>query len=208
MHRLAALALLATGCWPALPTSREGFACRIDADCAGGTCVAQVCTTGASGGGGGSVGDGDSSRLPLRVSFYQVGYPQAWGSGASPQTVDVASLGRYSSTDTAVVRAHVAALRYARIDGAVVFWGGPGSSSDVALGQVMEAAAGEPVRWAVYDQEDDGANPSVAQIRATLDAIATGMARRPNYLRLDGRPVEWRRSRCDTASHHYLSEIV
>jgi GntR family transcriptional regulator len=25
---------------------------------------------------------------------------------------------------------------------------------------------------------------------------------------LDGRPVEWRRSRCDTRSHHYLSEIV
>jgi GntR family transcriptional regulator len=25
---------------------------------------------------------------------------------------------------------------------------------------------------------------------------------------LDGRPVEWRRSRCDTRAHHYLSEIV
>ena len=25
---------------------------------------------------------------------------------------------------------------------------------------------------------------------------------------LDGRPVEWRRSRCDSAHHHYLSEIV
>ena len=25
---------------------------------------------------------------------------------------------------------------------------------------------------------------------------------------LDGRAVEWRRSRCDTRGHHYLSEIV
>jgi GntR family transcriptional regulator len=32
-----------------------------------------------------------------------------------------------------------------------------------------------------------------------IDRVATA---------LDGRPVEWRRSRCDTRAHHYLSEIV
>ncbi|MBX7098849.1 MAG: hypothetical protein K1X89_14165 [Myxococcaceae bacterium] len=182
MLRLTALALLLTGCWPALPSSREGFACRVDADCAGLVCLGQVCRASES---------GDGGATSLRVAFYQLGYPQAWGSVATPQTVDVASLGRYSSTDAAVVRAHVAALRYAKVGAAIAFWGGPGSASDTALKTVMSQAEGEPVRWAVYDQEEDGKSPSTAQVRATLDAVASDLGKRPNYLHLGGRPVVW-----------------
>ncbi|MBL8836779.1 MAG: GntR family transcriptional regulator [Alphaproteobacteria bacterium] len=47
------------------------------------------------------------------------------------------------------------------------------------------------------------------------EAASLGLAPRAPLLEidrvafgLDGKPVEWRRSRCDTASHHYLSEIV
>ncbi|MBX7100392.1 MAG: hypothetical protein K1X89_21925 [Myxococcaceae bacterium] len=74
---IAALVLLAAGCWPALPSSTEGFACRTDADCRGELrCASGQCRAPADGDAGADAGpatDGGQTDGGLRDGGLQDG---------------------------------------------------------------------------------------------------------------------------------------
>jgi hypothetical protein len=173
---LVALCGLTAGCWPGLPRDSAGFRCKSDADCSGGLqCITAIC--------GGSA-DSGSLTPPLRVAFHRVFYPEAW-----TRSVDMASLGAYSSTDATVVDKQVDALEYGKVQAAVVFWDGPGSETDARFAKVLEASLARSMRWAAYYEPENGMNPTAASTNGVVKGLADKYGAEPNYLRIDGKPV-------------------
>ena len=88
-----------------------------------------------------------------------------------------------------MIRRHVAAMRYARIDGALVSWWGRGSSSDARLARLLRRPAGPRFRWAIYYEPEGQGNPSPARIRADLRHVRARHASQRDFLRIGGRFV-------------------
>jgi hypothetical protein len=136
-------------------------------------------------------------RFPVRAAFYYPWFPEAWSQrGVDPFTKYSPSLGLYDSGSGAVIRKHLRAMEYARIEVAISSWWGRDHRTDARLHTLLARtrAAGSPLRWATYYEQEGsshgrGPNPSVAQLRADLEHIRTRHARQPAYFRIGGRFV-------------------
>ena len=122
------------------------------------------------------------SGPPLRVAVYYAWYP-GWHTHYRP------SLGYYSSDDPAVIRAHIAALRYGNFGGAAYSWWGIGSETDARFSSFLRASRRTPLRWAIYYEREGYADPSVGEIRTALRYLARRYFASGSYLRIGGRPV-------------------
>jgi hypothetical protein len=126
---------------------------------------------------------------PIRAALYYDWYPEAWSQhGVTRFTHFAPSLGLYDSSDAKVVAAHVAAMRYAHLDAAIVSWWGKGTPSDARLPELL-AAAPNDFRWAVYYEPEGQGDPSAASIRSDLLYVRDHLASSPGYLRVGGRFV-------------------
>src|SRR4051812_10080325 len=77
-----------------------------------------------------------TTALPIRAAFYYPWYPEAWHPGDHDQP----SVGQYESVNRTVVAHHVAAMKYAGLDAAIVPWSGVGSLSGRRFSMLLEVA--------------------------------------------------------------------
>jgi hypothetical protein len=153
----------------------------------------------------GTDGNGDSASgtvdvtvdhqpaFPLRASFYYPWFPEAWTQqGLTPFTHYTPTLGFYSSSDTATVDAHLAAMSSAHVDSAIASWWGQGAKSEdtrIPLLLSRIASTHSSLRLALYYEPEGQGDPSVAQIVSDLQYIQSRYASDPGYLRIGGRFV-------------------
>jgi phosphatidylinositol-3-phosphatase len=131
--------------------------------------------------------------FPIRAAFYYPWFPEAWTQqGLTPFTHYTPSLGFYSSSDSATVDAHLAAMSAARVDSAIASWWGQGAKSEdtrIPLLLSRIAATGSSLRLALYYEPEGQGDPSVSQIVSDLQYIQSRYASDPGYLRIGGRFV-------------------
>jgi len=137
---------------------------------------------------------GVQSDAPLRLTFYYPWFPGHWQEGTQYHP----TLGNYDSSDPIVIRKHIDAMQYAKIDAAVVSWWGWGTKgrygTDAALREILKESRDSGFRWAVYYEweglvDNKPSNPSTDVIVSDLDYLYANFASDPNYLRIDGRWV-------------------
>jgi hypothetical protein len=137
---------------------------------------------------------GVQSDAPLRLTFYYPWFPGHWQEGTQYHP----TLGNYDSSDPIVIRKHIDAMQYAKIDAAIVSWWGWGTKgrygTDAALREILKESRGSGFRWAVYYEweglvDNKPSNPSTDVIVSDLDYLYANFANDPSYLHIDGRWV-------------------
>jgi hypothetical protein len=131
-----------------------------------------------------------SATLPLRAAFYYGWYPEAWHQqGSESWTVFHPTAGGYDSSDSQVVASQIDAMRYGGIGAGIASWWGPLTRTDGRMPQLLAAARGTGLFWAVNDEVEEVKDLDGATIADTLRYIADHYANDPAYLRIDGRFV-------------------
>jgi hypothetical protein len=125
--------------------------------------------------------------FPIRAAFYYPWFPETWHKDDNFHP----SLGQYSSSSSAVIKRHIEAMRYGRIDAGIVSWWGRGHRSDRRLGRILAVtkSAGSPFRWAIYYEPEGYGDPAGSTIASDLSYIARRYGGKRTYLRVRGRPV-------------------
>jgi hypothetical protein len=129
-------------------------------------------------------------KLPIRAAFYYPWYPQTWTVGGQHPHYSP-SLGYYHSASAPVIRRHVKAMRWARIQAGIVSWWGRGDPTDARLRRLLRVTARihSPFRWAIYYEQEAQGDPSTSQLTADLNYIHDRYGNNPAYLRVNGRFV-------------------
>ena len=128
--------------------------------------------------------------FPTRGIFYYPWFPATFYVNGEPIKFE-SDLGRYSSSDADVAKAHIDALDYALINLSIASWWGPDTHLDRArLTMLMDEtiAMGSPLKWTVY-HEDSQDNPSSGSIGTDLEYLKKWFAWHPTWAHVDGRPV-------------------
>jgi hypothetical protein len=157
----------------------------------------------------------DQPSLPVRATFYYPWFPEAWKQrGISPFTKFSPSLGLYDSGETSVIRGHIEAMLYGRIQVGISSWWGQGTRSDARTPKLFSVAKemGTSFRWALYYEPEGVGAPSVDQIRADLTYIRDHYGRDPAYHRVNGRFVVFaygdQEDRCGTTDRWKSANTV
>jgi hypothetical protein len=137
------------------------------------------------------------SNTPMRLAFYYPWFPDHWQeNGVYPLTHYHPTLGYYDSSDPVVIRKHIEAMQYARIDAAIASWWGRDNryGTDVALRRILKESRDSGFRWAVYYEwegpvDNIPRDPSRSDIVSDLDYLYANFANDPSYLHIDGRWV-------------------
>ncbi len=131
-----------------------------------------------------------SATLPLRAAFYYGWYPEGWRQhGSESWTNFHPSAGTYDTSDPKVIASQVQAMRYGGIGAGIASWWGPGTRTDGRIGQLLAAARGSGLAWAVDDEVEEVADLDTTAIGDTLRYIDIHHAKDPSYLRIAGRFV-------------------
>jgi Glycosyl hydrolase family 99 len=145
--------------------------------------------------------------FPIRAAFYYPWYPEAWRQGGlSPFTKYHPSLGFYDSGDPAVIRRHMAAMQYGRIEAGIVSWWGRQDVTDDRLQTILDVTtrAKSAFRWAVYYEPEGQGDPDPDVLAADLAYIRNRYASNPSYLKIGRRFVVFAyadaRDSCDMAA--------
>ena len=129
-----------------------------------------------------------SLSFPVRAGFYYGWYPENWVPGMNYTP----SLGLYDSSDTAVIKKHIASMQYAGMQAGIYSWWGrqnTGNSTAARFPLYLDAANGTGFKWAVYYEPEGYGNPTSAELQSDLSYIRDTYASSPSYLRVGGRPV-------------------
>ena len=121
---------------------------------------------------------GATVRPPLRAIFYLTAPVRASALAGRPAP-------SVSRDDSAAVGRHLAALKWARADAAIVPWRPPGSAADRKLGAVLAAIVSTHAHVRAAALIDRSQGTELAQIRA----LAATRANAPGYLRIGARPA-------------------
>ena len=138
------------------------------------------------------------SNNPLRLTFYYPWFPGHWNESTHYHP----TLGNYDSSSPIVIRNHIDAMQYARIDAAIVSWWGWRTQgeykarygTDAALREILKESRGSGFRWAIHYEwegpvDNIPRNPSRDEIVSDLDYLYANFANDPSYLHIDGRWV-------------------
>jgi hypothetical protein len=123
---------------------------------------------------------------PITAAFYYAWYPETF----EPTPHAMPALGRYQSTDLALIQTHLSVLLRAGVQAAIVSWWGITDRSDARfqrLEQVTEQLR-SPERLAIYYEPEGQGDPSVDRLSADITHVLA-LASSPAYLRVAGRPV-------------------
>lgn len=128
--------------------------------------------------------------FPIRAAFYYPWFPSTWDHPQrTPFTRYRPTLGFYRSDDAAILRRHLSAMQYGRIEAGIASWWGRGSYTDQRFAQLLAETAGRTFRWAIYYEPEGTEDPSAASLRADLAYLAEKYSADPSYLRVGGRFV-------------------
>jgi hypothetical protein len=132
----------------------------------------------------------DELAYPLRAAFYYPWFPQAWDqNGLYPFTHYHPALGYYNEDDQAVLRQHIAAMQYGKIQAGIASWWGEGHYTNERMPELLRVGEETGFLWSVYVEDEGYDNPSVEVIRKDLEYIRDQYAGSPSYLTIDGRFV-------------------
>jgi Glycosyl hydrolase family 99 len=130
--------------------------------------------------------------FPVRAAFYYPWQPEtSWPAPGKRFTHYQPSLGAYDSGASALIRAHVHELEYAKVEVGISSWWGRGDRSDQRLPAILDetAALGSPLRWTVYYEPEGWKDPSVEEIRSDLTYLRDRYAKHPAFYRVGGKFV-------------------
>ncbi len=128
--------------------------------------------------------------FPIRAAFYYPWFPEAWKqNGIYPYTNYTPQLGYYSSTDSTILKKHLAMMQYGKIQAGIASWWGQGSQTDTKIPGLLQAAAGTKFRWALYYEMESQGDPSASQIQSDLAYIRDHYGKDPSFLRVNGKFV-------------------
>ncbi len=128
--------------------------------------------------------------FPIRAAFYYPWFPEAWDqNGINPFTNYNPSLGFYDGGSQTVIQQHIAAMQYAGIQVGIASWWGQGTREDNRIPALLQAAAGTSFRWAIYYENENLSNPTVAQLTNDLTYLRDHYGNDPGFLRINGRFV-------------------
>ncbi len=128
--------------------------------------------------------------FPIRAAFYYGWFPEAWKqNGIYPYTNYTPQLGYYSSTDSSILKQHIAMMQYGNIQAGIASWWGQGSQTDTKIPGLLSAASGTNFRWALYYEGEAQGDPTPAQITNDLTYIRDRYALDPSFLRVNGKFV-------------------
>src|SRR3954453_11825553 len=129
---------------------------------------------------------GHAAPRPITAAFYYAWYPETF----KPTPHAMPSLGRYQSTDLAVIRTHLGEMRRAHVQAAIVSWWGITDRSDARFRRLQQVVhqLRAPEKLAIYYEPEGQGDPSVARLSADITHVRA-LARSPEYLRVDGKPV-------------------
>ncbi|MCW2809738.1 MAG: phosphatidylinositol-3-phosphate phosphatase [Friedmanniella sp.] len=126
-----------------------------------------------------------AATTPIRAAFYYPWFPETehWSTRYSP------SLGKYDSSDPAVLATHVSQARYAGLDAFISSYWGAGTKTAQRLPLLLNAARAQNFHVTpYYEPESKATPPTAAGLKADFDALAT-LANDTAWLRVDGKPV-------------------
>lgn len=127
---------------------------------------------------------------PIRAAFYYGWYPEGWAQqGVTASTTFHPTAGAYDSSDPAILASQIRAMRYGGITAGLASWWGPDTRTDGRMPELLAAARGTGLSWAVNIGLEETGDPDVGQIAAYLQYIKTHYASDPAYLRIGGRFV-------------------
>jgi Ca2+-binding RTX toxin-like protein len=125
--------------------------------------------------------------FPILATFYYPWYPESWTHlDIYPYTNYRPTLGFYDSGDPSVIRAHIRAMLYGKIQVGIASWWGQGSPTDQRVQRLLRAATNTAFRWTIYHELEGYGDPAVDRIRADLRYIRSRYASDQSFLRVDG----------------------
>jgi hypothetical protein len=128
--------------------------------------------------------------FPIRAAFYYPWFPEAWTQlGIYPYTNYHPQLGFYDSSDSTILKQHIAMMQYGGIQAGIASWWGQGSKSDSRIPALLSAASGTNFRWSLYYEMESQGDPASSQIQNDLTYIRDHYAADPSYLRVNGKFV-------------------
>jgi len=131
-----------------------------------------------------------SAKTPIRAAFYYGWFPEGWTQqGAAAYTNFHPTAGTYDSSNQATLAEEIGAMRYAGISAGLASWWGPGTRTDGRMPELLAAARGTGLSWAINDGLEETGDPDVAQLTSAFQYIASHYAADPAYLRIGGRYV-------------------
>jgi hypothetical protein len=134
---------------------------------------------------GGAAGADVAAPRAIRAAFYYPWFPETerWASRYNP------SMGRYHSSDLAVLSTHVAQAKYAGLDAFISSYWGRESKTGTRLPLLLEAARAQGFHVSPYYEPESYQNPPMtAQLRADFDSLAASSSDAA-WLKVDGKPV-------------------
>ena len=130
------------------------------------------------------------ARETMRLAFYYPWFPRNWTQqGIYPYTNFTPSLNYYDSANLDIIKKHIAAMQYAKIEGGIASWWGQGSEEDRNFSKLLTLAEGTTFKWCIYHELESKAKQPVNQIESDLKYVQANYTQHPNYLRVDGRFV-------------------
>ena len=94
-------------------------------------------------------------HFPIRAAFYYPWFPEGWTQqGIYPYTNYTPGLGTYNSGSATIIRKHIEAMQYGKIQVGISSWWGPGHYTDDHVSALLTAASGTPFRWALYYENE------------------------------------------------------
>ena len=110
-----------------------------------------------------------TSAAPIRAAFYYPWFPEGWSQqGQSLFTNYTVTRGQYSSSDSAIVAAQIADMKYAGIKVGIASWFGQGTTTDQHWPSMIQAASGTGFGWAPYYEPEGISDPSPQKISDDL----------------------------------------
>jgi hypothetical protein len=121
--------------------------------------------------------------LPIRAAFYYPWFPEteSWATRYTP------ALGKYDSSNRAILAAHVSMAKYAGLDAFIASYWGEGSKTAARLPLLLDVAAAQDFKITPY-YEPASQSATLATEQADFDALFARTTH-PGWLRVGGKPV-------------------
>lgn len=126
-----------------------------------------------------------SETTPIRAAFYYPWYPETenWATQYHP------TLGKYDSSDPAVITKHISQAKDSGLDAFIASWWGQGTKTDQRLPLLLNEANKQNFSIAPYYEHASQVDPTTAEIQSDTSYLKTLADANPSWLRVNNKPV-------------------